>query len=145
MAGVNLDNMLSFRTYIAKCLGMIFMLSSGLSLGKEGPFIHIAGCIAESLPYAEKDFNKKLRHQFLTAAVAVGVSATFGAPIGGVLFAIEVSTSSFTVSNLWKSFFCSTISVLCFKAFGSLGSVATFTADASYFFQGPKSLGINVE
>lgn len=54
MAGVNLDNMLSFRTYIGKCLGMIFMLSSGLSLGKEGPFVHISGCIAESLPYSDK-------------------------------------------------------------------------------------------
>lgn len=145
MAGVSLENMLSVRTYIGKCLGMIFMLASGLSLGKEGPFVHIAGCIAESLPYEDKKINKTLRHQFLTAAVAVGVSATFGAPIGGVLFAIEVSTSSFTVSNLWKSFFCSTISVLCFKAFGSLGTAATFTADASYFYQGDKSLGINIE
>lgn len=77
--------------------------------------------------------------------MAVGVASTFGAPIGGVLFAIEVSTSSFTVSNLWKSFFCSTISVLCFKLFGSLGTAATFTADASYFYQGNKSLGINIE
>lgn len=51
MAGVNLENMLSFRTYISKVLGMIFMLSSGLSLGKEGPFVHISGCIAETLPY----------------------------------------------------------------------------------------------
>lgn len=134
MAGVQLPNMLSIRTYISKVLGMIFMLASGLSLGKEGPFIHIAGCIAESLPFKQKQSNKVLRHQFLTAAVAVGVAATFGAPIGGVLFAIEVSTSSFTVSNLWKSFFCSTISVLCFKAFGSLGTAATFTADASYFY-----------
>lgn len=62
-----------------------------------------------------------------------------------MLFAIEVSTSQFTVSNLWKSFFCSTISVLCFKSFGSLGTAATFTADASYFFMGDKSLGINIE
>ena len=145
MAGVSLPNMLSFRTYLSKCLGMIFMLSSGLSLGKEGPFVHIAGCIAESLPYKLKDIDKTIRHQFLTAAVAVGVASTFGAPIGGVLFAIEVSTTSFTVSNLWKSFFCSSISVLCFKAAGSLGTAATFTADASYFYQGNKSLGINLE
>ena len=80
------------------------MLSSGLSLGKEGPFIHIAGCIAESLPYAEKDFNKKLRHQFLTAAVAVGVSATFGAPIGGVLFAIENIPGAFVARLSFLSF-----------------------------------------
>ena len=145
MAGLKLPNMLSFKTYLAKCSGMVCMLGTGLSLGKEGPFVHIAGCIAESLPYKELETNRTLRHQFLTAAVAVGVSCTFGAPIGGVLFAVEVSTFQFSVSNLWKAFFCSTISVLCFKFFGSLGTAATFTADASYFYQGNRSLGINVE
>lgn len=56
----------------------------------------------------------------MTAAVAVGVTCTFGAPIGGVLFAIEVSTNSFSVSNLYKSFFAATITVLCFKAVGKM-------------------------
>jgi chloride channel 2 len=51
----------------------------------------------------------------MTAAVAVGVTATFGAPIGGVLFAIEVSASSFSVENLWRSFFAATITILLFK------------------------------
>jgi H+/Cl- antiporter ClcA len=51
MAGVNLPNMLSFKTYVSKVLGMVFMLSSGMSMGKEGPFVHISGCIANFLPY----------------------------------------------------------------------------------------------
>ena len=81
----------------------------------------------------------------MTAAVAVGVACTFGTPIGGVLFAIEVSTSKFTVSNLWKSFFASTISVLIFKSFGLLERKVLFTADASFFYTGNESLGINQE
>jgi chloride channel 2 len=145
MAGVNLPNMLSFRTYISKVIGMICMLSTGMSLGKEGPFVHIAGCLANSLPYKDLKTNKTLMHQFLTAAVAVGVTCTFGAPIGGVLFSIEVSTSSFTVSNLWKSFFASTITVLCFKSVGLLASAAVFSADASYFYSGVAPVGINHE
>lgn len=48
MAGVKLPGMLSFRTYLSKVFGMLFMLGSGMSLGKEGPFVHISGCIAES-------------------------------------------------------------------------------------------------
>jgi chloride channel 2 len=145
MAGVNLPNMLSVKTYVSKVLGMIFMLSSGMSLGKEGPFVHIAGCIANSLPYKTLRTNKTLLHQFLTAAVAVGVTCTFGAPIGGVLFSIEVSATSFTVSNLWKSFFASTITVLCFKSVGLLASAAVFSADASYFYSGVAPVGINHE
>lgn len=145
MAGVNLPGMLSFKTYVSKVFGMICMLSSGMSLGKEGPFVHIAGCLANSLPYKDLSTNKTLMHQFLTAAVAVGVTCTFGAPIGGVLFSIEVSTTSFTVSNLWKSFFASTITVLCFKSVGLLASAAVFSADASYFYSGVAAVGINHE
>ena len=77
--------------------------------------------------------------------MAVGVTCTFGAPIGGVLFAIEVSTSNFTVSNLWKAFFASTITVLFFKSVGKLGTAAIFSADASYFYSGVAPIGINHE
>ena len=55
MTGVNLPHMLSFRTYLGKVFGMISMLCSGMSLGKEGPFVHIASCIANSLPYKQKE------------------------------------------------------------------------------------------
>lgn len=120
MAGVKLPGMLSGKTLLSKVFGMIFMLTSGLSLGKEGPFVHIAGCIARILPYKTLTTNAMLDHQFLTAAVAVGVTCTFGAPIGGVMFAIEVSSTTFSVNNLWKSFFASTITVLCFKSVGKL-------------------------
>ena len=102
------------------------MLSSGMSLGKEGPFIHIAGIVANNLPYRELKENKTLRHQFLTAAVAIGVTSTFGAPIGGVLFAIEVSAIQFTVENLYKSFFVATLTIICFKSVGSLQMAAVF-------------------
>jgi H+/Cl- antiporter ClcA len=60
--GVKLPNMLSFRILTAKILGMACMLSTGMSLGKEGPFVHIAGCIASCLPYSELAVNKTLRH-----------------------------------------------------------------------------------
>ena len=62
MAGVKLPGMLSKKTLLAKVLGMICMLSSGMSLGKEGPFVHISGCIARSLPYKSLKTNAILDH-----------------------------------------------------------------------------------
>ena len=62
MAGVEMPGMLSKRTFVSKVIGMIAMLSSGMSLGKEGPFVHIAGCIADSIPYEALKTNKDLRH-----------------------------------------------------------------------------------
>jgi len=49
------------------------------------------------------------------AAIAAGVTATFGAPIGGVLFSIEVSSTYYMVSNFWKAFFCTTCGIFMFK------------------------------
>ena len=49
--GLNLDNVLSWRTYVAKLIGLIAILMSGFSVGKEGPFIHLSAIIADNLPY----------------------------------------------------------------------------------------------
>ena len=49
LAGVYIFKYLSFRTLIWKIIGMIGSLSSGLTIGKEGPFVHIAAWITNKL------------------------------------------------------------------------------------------------
>ena len=56
--------------------------------------------------------------EFFVAAVAIGVVACFGAPIGGVLFSIEVTSSHYLVSNLPKSFYCSLVGFVFVRAIG---------------------------
>ena len=41
----------------------------------------------------------------LAAACAIGVACNFAAPIGGVLFSIEVTSTYFAVRNYWRGFF----------------------------------------
>ena len=60
---------------------------AGLSIGKEGPFVHVSSCIAHSLVTHVPLFHRFRRDQttyfsVLGAAVAVGVVSTFGAPVG---------------------------------------------------------------
>ena len=45
--------------------------------------------------------------EYLTASTAGGVAVAFGAPIGGVLFALEEMSASipFKLSALWKSYY----------------------------------------
>ena len=45
LAGTNIYRYLSFRTLIGKLVGLIPALAAGLSVGKEGPFVHIAAGI----------------------------------------------------------------------------------------------------
>ena len=53
-------------------------------------------------------------------AVAAGVTATLGAPVGGVLFSIEVTATYYLVSNLWRAFVCSIFCVFTFELIHAL-------------------------
>lgn len=111
LGGFPFPNYLSKRTLLAKCVGLVFALGSGLSIGKEGPFVHLSCIIAHQLLnipfFAQIRRSPDLTHHVLAAACAVGVTATFGAPIGGVLFSIEVTTTYYVTSNYWRAFFSS--------------------------------------
>jgi chloride channel 2 len=145
LCGVTLENMLSWKTFLAKLFGITAMLLSGLSTGKEGPFVHLVSCIADNLPYKAMRVNKSIRHQMIAAAIAVGVSATFGAPIGGVLFSIELSTNVYNIHNLWKALYSATISVVIFKAVWMYSKVKLFDASATQFYSGMAPVGLNHE
>lgn len=51
----------------------------------------------------------------LAAACAVGVASDFGAPIGGLLFSIEVTSTYFAVRNYWRGFFASVVAAFVFR------------------------------
>jgi hypothetical protein len=55
------------------------------------------------------------RLEILASACAVGVASDFGAPIGGVLFSIEVTSTYFAVRNYWRGFFASVVAAFVFR------------------------------
>ena len=95
LKGFDLGEYFSMRVFVAKWVGMWAAVSSGLPIGQEGPFVHMAAIISHQLlkiPFFRRiGQNEARRLQMLAAAAAVGVSCNFGAPIGGVLFSIEVT------------------------------------------------------
>ncbi|CAL1547761.1 unnamed protein product [Lymnaea stagnalis] len=120
LRGVVLKEYLTFRTLIAKVVGLCSSLGSTLPFGKEGPFVHIASIMATLLSKAVGSFrgiyeNESRRSEMLAAACAVGVAGTFAAPIGGVLFSIEVTATYFAVRNYWRGFFSAVCGALMFR------------------------------
>ncbi|OQS07350.1 Amino Acid-Polyamine-Organocation (APC) Family, partial [Thraustotheca clavata] len=134
LGGFVLPHYLSGQALVAKFLGLTFALGSGLSIGKEGPFVHLSCIIANQLLRLNwfRDIKRSpdLTHHALSAACAVGVTAAFGTPIGGVLFSIEVTTTYYMTSNYWRAFFCSVIGVIMFRW---LNSVSGNDRDAALF------------
>lgn len=110
----------AWNVLIAKLLGLIMALGSRLPIGKEGPFVHIA-CIVAILFCKLQHFILRRKTEdvrmteLLSAACAIGVSCCFGAPIGGVLFSIEVTSTYFAVRDYWRAFFGSVMAALVFR------------------------------
>lgn len=95
LSGFVIPNFLDLKVLLVKAFGSIFAVATGMCLGKEGPFVHISTCVGSlvcSLFPKYKDNGRKMR-EMLSAACASGLSVAFGAPIGGVLFSYEVSSS----------------------------------------------------
>nr|XP_039270307.1 chloride channel protein 2-like [Styela clava] len=110
MRGVVLKEYLTLRVLVAKMVGLVASLGSRLPIGKEGPFVHIASIVATLLNdiFAMCKARSKTagyRNEMLAAACAVGVACNFAAPIGGVLFSIEVTATYFAVRDYWRGFF----------------------------------------
>ncbi|OCK77367.1 chloride channel-like protein 3 [Lepidopterella palustris CBS 459.81] len=134
LSGFVIPHYLDFKILVLKAIGAVFAVATGMSLGKEGPFIHIAACVgqlvAERFPkYCEN--GKKMR-EILTAACAAGLSAAFGAPIGGVLFAYEEIAVYFPRKVLWRTFLCSMVAAMMLRALNPHGTGKVILFETNY-------------
>lgn len=124
LSGFVLHGFLGFKTLVIKSLGLVLSVASGMSLGKEGPYVHIATCIGNIACrlFEKYDRNDGKRREVLSAAAAAGVTVAFGAPIGGVLFSLEEVAYFFPAKTLFRTFFCCIIAALSLKFLNPYGT-----------------------
>ncbi|KAI8452253.1 chloride channel [Phakopsora pachyrhizi] len=120
LSGYVFENYLSGSVLVIKAVGLALAVGSGLSLGKEGPLVHVACCAASLItrPFKALRANETRKREIFSAAAAAGVSVAFGAPLGGVLFVLEeLSLSSLPQSTLWRSFACAVVATVTLQYF----------------------------
>ncbi|TVY91107.1 H(+)/Cl(-) exchange transporter [Lachnellula willkommii] len=124
LSGFVLHGFLGVKTLVIKSAALILSVASGLSLGKEGPFVHIATCIGNIACrlFDKYDRNDAKRREVLSAAAAAGVAVAFGAPIGGVLFSLEEVAYFFPAKTLFRTFFCCITAALSLKFLNPYGT-----------------------
>ncbi|KAF8629862.1 hypothetical protein AX15_003223 [Amanita polypyramis BW_CC] len=108
LAGFIMQGFLGFSTFFVKSITLPLVIASGLSVGKEGPSVHVACCIGSLVAGLFEKFSQSQSktREIITAASAAGVAVAFGSPIGGVLFSIEEMSHVFSIRTMWRSFFC---------------------------------------
>ena len=87
------------RVAVIKSLASAISIGSGGAVGREGPIVQIGSAfgstVGEFLPMPTKD-----RITLVAAGAGAGIAATFNAPLGGILFAVELLLVSVNARNL---------------------------------------------
>ena len=90
-----LDIKMGFNSTLAS----FFSISGGASVGMYGPLVHFGGTLAAYL--RRRPFIPNIPHDIIIGAgVAAAISAGFGSPIAGIIFAHEVVIRHFSMRAL---------------------------------------------
>ncbi len=84
---------------LGKLLATSVSLGTGASGGREGPIVQIGGSIGSTLGRAFA-LSEEQKRALIAAGAAGGIAASFNAPIGGMLFAVEVIIGGFRLRYL---------------------------------------------
>ena len=124
LSGFVVHGYLGLRTLVVKTFALILSVASGLSIGKEGPYVHIATCIGNIACrlFSKYNHNDGKRREILSASAASGVGVAFGAPISGVLFSLEEVSYYFPPKTLFRTFFCCIAAALSLKFLNPYGT-----------------------
>lgn len=88
IALVTHHGIISFRDFIAKIITSIFTLSSGFSIGREGPTAAIAAGLGSNIGQFFSLSKNKIKG-LVAIGSAGGIAAAFNTPIAAVIFTLE--------------------------------------------------------
>ena len=124
LSGFVVHGYLGLRTLVVKTFALVLSVASGLSVGKEGPYVHIATCVGNIACrlFSKYNHNDGKRREILSASAASGVGVAFGAPFSGVLFSLEEVSYYFPPKTLFRTFFCCIVAALSLKFLNPYGT-----------------------
>jgi CIC family chloride channel protein len=89
---------ISWRTATARVSASAVTIGAGGSVGREGPIIHIGSFLGSAVAQIGR-LGRDRERILMSCGAAAGISATFHAPIAGMLFAVEVLLGDFSLGT----------------------------------------------
>ncbi|HUX25553.1 MAG TPA: chloride channel protein [Burkholderiales bacterium] len=84
-----MERLFGLRVIVGKVAMSLLGLLGGLTIGREGPTVHIGAAIMGETRRFYPHRSPMLERQLLLAGGAAGLSAAFNTPLAGIIFAIE--------------------------------------------------------
>jgi chloride channel 3/4/5 len=135
LSGFVLHGYLGVRVLVLKAIGLVLSVASGMSIGKEGPYVHMATCIGNIASRISPKYrnNDAKRRELLSASAAAGVAVAFGSPLGGVLFSLEEVSYYFPPKTLFRTFFCCIAAALFLRFLNPYGTGKIVLFEVRYY------------
>jgi H+/Cl- antiporter ClcA len=141
--GVRVKKFTSWKLFVVKIVGTILSVSSSLAVGMEGPLIHIGAIVGASFTKTASSLSRFLmrttttpnrcmqsiwtftttnlahfsidaeRRDLISIGASVGFAASFGAPIGGLLFILDDISSYFSKNMFLRTLVANAIGTFC--------------------------------
>ena len=116
--GVYIHHLYDVRVFLVKFVSTFLAVSSGLPVGPEGPMVYMGATLGKHISQGNSKscgcytkFIKRFRtmqgrRDFISAGAGAGIASAFGAPVGGMLFAMEEVASFWNLTLAWQILFC---------------------------------------
>uniref|UniRef100_A0A8C3UW43 Chloride channel protein n=1 Tax=Catharus ustulatus TaxID=91951 RepID=A0A8C3UW43_CATUS len=105
--GVKIPHVVRLKGLCYKCPSVPYQAVPTGGLASSMSSLKLPSLLFQIFEYFRRDTEKR---DFVSAGAAAGVSAAFGAPVGGVLFSLEEGASFWNQFLTWRIFFASMIS-----------------------------------
>src|ERR1700738_4220219 len=90
---------ISVPASLVKSLSALFSISTGASIGREGPLVQLSSLVA-SLIARVRDLPIAQRRQLVACGAAAGIASAYNAPIAGSFFVAEIILGTVVVEAL---------------------------------------------
>ena len=124
MAVAKKDGRIRPQVSVVKALASALCIGTGGSVGREGPIVQIGSALASSFGQLARLPGPKLRI-LVACGAAAGISATFNAPITGVLFGLELILRQFAIDAVCPVILSAVVAGVIGRAF--FGSALIFS------------------
>ncbi len=102
------DGRLPFRSSVVKICSAAFSVSSGASIGREGPMVQLAALVA-SLVARTRRWTLAQNRLILACGASAGIASAYKAPIAGALFVAEIVVGSIAMETFGPLVFASVL------------------------------------
>jgi chloride channel protein, CIC family len=110
------NGIISFRASLVKTISALFSISTGASIGREGPLVQLSSLLA-SLVGRFRNSPVPQRRHLVACGAAAGIASAYNAPIAGAFFVAEIVLGTVVVESLGPLILASVVATFTTRAF----------------------------